>query len=270
MPEENSALVSLRRYFSDEQLAFMGKPFNALVAGCGTGQQAIAAAVRYGPKADVHAIDLSKASLAYAKARAEDFGLVNLRFAQADILDFADSGEGPFNIIEAVGVLHHMEKPSEGWRILAEQLRPGGLMLIGLYSVVSRRHLTELRNRSDYPGSGCDIETARQYRAALIAKRDEMAVRMTASLDFYSMNEFRDLLLHEHEQPMLLSEIEALLEDNKLTFRGFQLPSPIIAHFLQNSPGESWPGSFRAWASYEAKFPRTFDVMYNFWCEKAG
>lgn len=269
MPDENSAPKTYRRFFSKDQLSFMDKPFKVLIAGCGTGQQAVAAAKRYGPNGDVLAIDLSKASLAYAKARSDDFGVANLRFLQADILEFANSDEGPFDVIESVGVLHHMEDPFKGWRVLTDLLRPGGLMLTGLYSAVARGHLAELRGRSDYPGAGCDSATARQYRASLIAARDGQAAQITASQDFYSLNEFRDLLLHEHERPMRLPEIESFLKDHRLTFRGFQLPSPLTAHFLQNSKGESLPGSFNAWAAYEEQYPQTFGMMYNLWCEKS-
>ena len=50
-----------------------------------------------------------------------------------------------FDIIESVGVLHHMEDPIEGWRSLVDVLKPSGLMKIGLYSNLARRHIDDAR-----------------------------------------------------------------------------------------------------------------------------
>ena len=51
---------------------------------------------------------------------------------QADILDFKDKLNKQFDIIESIGVLHHMDNPMAGWKILTDCLKPGGLMKIGL------------------------------------------------------------------------------------------------------------------------------------------
>ena len=56
----------IEEHFSPERLAFMDKPFEVLIAGSGTGRQAIAEAHAYGPNARITAIDLSAPSLAYA------------------------------------------------------------------------------------------------------------------------------------------------------------------------------------------------------------
>ena len=160
LPQEGSARAALARFFEPDRLSFLDRPLKVLIAGAGTGQQAIAAATRYGPAADVLAIDLSRQSLAYAKMKAEQFEIANLRFAQADLQNLT-ADDGLFEIIEAVGVLHHMAEPFQGWKTLAGLLRPGGLMLVGLYSAVARQNITNLRSEADYPGPDCDDETAR-------------------------------------------------------------------------------------------------------------
>jgi SAM-dependent methyltransferase len=268
LPSEASAAEALKRHFSHEALAFLDGPFKVLIAGCGTGQHALAAAVRYGPKADVLAIDLSSASLAYAKMKAEEYGIGNLRFARADLL--VPGGEGPFDIIEAVGVLHHMSEPFKGWQALLERLRPGGLMTVGLYSAVARDNISKLRSEADYPGPDCDDRAARRYRASLMARSDEAVGGLVHSYDFYTLSEFRDLILHEHERPIVLAEIEAFLAQNGLTFRGFQLPPPILQAFLVEHPKSGWPGAFADWSLFEERHPHTFDAMYRFWCQKTG
>jgi tetratricopeptide (TPR) repeat protein len=77
-------------------------PLRVLVAGCGTGQQAIAAATRY-TDAEVLAVDLSRTSLSFARRRARALGIDNLSFAQADILAL-DQLEEQFHLVEAGGV----------------------------------------------------------------------------------------------------------------------------------------------------------------------
>ncbi|WP_088343647.1 MULTISPECIES: methyltransferase domain-containing protein [Rhodomicrobium] len=266
MPVEGSARKILALYAPPQTLSRLEGPYKVLIAGAGTGKHALGVAVRYGPQADVLAVDLSRASLAYAKAKAESFGVGNIRFAQADLLAIPPEA-GPFDIIEAVGVLHHMDEPFKGWQALLGLLKPGGLMLTGLYSAISRRNITELRTEADYPGPACGDDAARAYRAGLM-DRPGAAGGLTASHDFYTLSNFRDLALHEHERPIFLSEIEAFLDANGLIFRGFNLPGPIMAAFHKQFPGEKHPGSLAAWAAFEEQHPRLFDAMYQLWCEK--
>jgi SAM-dependent methyltransferase len=268
MPPEGSGRSRLERFFAPESLEFLDRPFKLLIAGAGTGRQAIAAAVRYGPMADVLAIDLSRRSLAYGMAKAARFEVTNIRFVQADLKALRQE-EGPFDVIEAVGVLHHMAEPFKGWQALLGLLRPGGLMLTGLYSAMARRHIAKIRSEADYPGPGCDDETARRYRQTLLDRTDEAAANLTLSQDFYTLNEFRDLVLHEHERPIFLSEIEAFLTQHALIFRGFSLPRPLVDRFFEAFPDDEWPGQLSNWSAFEERHPQTFDAMYTLWCEKA-
>jgi SAM-dependent methyltransferase len=269
LPDEGSAKAGLKRYFPEEKLGFLDRPFTVLIAGCGTGQHAVAAAVRYGPNADVLAIDLSRASLAYAKSKAEQFGVTNLRFAQGDILTADALGE-QFDIIEAVGVLHHMAEPFRGWQTLTGILKPGGLMLTGLYSATARRNIVELPSEAEYPGPDCSDDAARAYRRSLMYRDDPGANALLHSHDFYTLSEFRDLVLHEHERPVVISEIEAFLGQNSLEFRGFQLPSPLQAAFAKAYPDTPWPGTLADWSAFEEQHQRLFEAMYQVWCEKAA
>ena len=77
-----------------------GKP-RILVAGCGTGQHAIATAQQY-PGASVLAVDLSLASLAYAKRKTLELGLTDIEYRQADILAL-DGLQERFDLIECSG-----------------------------------------------------------------------------------------------------------------------------------------------------------------------
>ncbi|MEJ2119004.1 MAG: class I SAM-dependent methyltransferase, partial [Alphaproteobacteria bacterium] len=118
VPPKASAHRTLSHFLPPERLTFLEKPFKVLVAGAGTGQHAIAVAERYGDNADVLAVDLSRRSLAYGRAKAAQLGVNNLRFAGADIRAIPPEEAGPFDIIEAVGVLHHLADPFAGWQAL--------------------------------------------------------------------------------------------------------------------------------------------------------
>ena len=266
VPAKGSARRRLERFFSPERLTFFDAPFKVLIAGAGTGRQAIASALRFGENSDVLAIDLSRRSLAYGQAKAASFGIDNLRFAQGDLLTLGENAE-LFDIIEAVGVLHHLADPFAGLRAMGDRLRQGGLMYVGLYSTIARRNITRLRRDAAFPGAGADDNTARRYRAKLITTgQDPLLLR---SQDFYTLNEFRDLVLHPQETTINLPELQTQLVEAGLIFRGFLLASPVYTKFTATFPDDSWPGTLTNWHHFEEQFPRTFDGMYQFWCEKA-
>jgi SAM-dependent methyltransferase len=271
LPRAGSLTRTLLRFFTDEELAFVGAPFEVLIAGCGTGQQAVRAAMVYGSAARVLGLDLSLASLAYGARMAEGFGAANLEFLQGDILQLAASARfrGRFRIVECTGVLHHLADPFLGWRALISCLAPGGLMLVGLYSALSRRNIARLRSDPQYPGAGCDDDALRAFRGVLRDRGDaEAGGELKSSRDFYTTSNFRDLALHVSERPVGLEEIARFLEDNGLSFRGFVLPRQVFADLQRRFPEEVWPGRLERWAEFEVENPRLFDAMYMLWCVK--
>jgi len=239
-----------------------------LIAGCGTGRHAITTAARH-KDCTVLAVDISRASLAFAMRQAEVYGQENITFIQADILKLATL-EDRFDLIECSGVLHHMADPVAGWRVLRGLVKPGGLMRIGLYSARARRLWESLR--APVPG-GADRERVndflRQRRASLLADPPtgpEAVVLQIA--DFYSLSGCRDLLFHAQEVQFTLPEIAAALADLDLEFVGFEtLPERENGAFRQRF---AKPGSERdlsIWDAYERDNPDTFIAMYQFWCQ---
>ncbi|HYL89186.1 MAG TPA: class I SAM-dependent methyltransferase, partial [Burkholderiales bacterium] len=118
-------------------------PARILIAGCGTGQNAVATARRFAD-ATVLAVDLSRASLGYARRKTSELGISNIAYRQADLLALGSLGER-FQLIEASGVLHHLENALAGWSVLARLVEPGGFMRIALYSEKGRRAITHAR-----------------------------------------------------------------------------------------------------------------------------
>ena len=264
---------ALRHYFRDPDLAFLERPLEVLIAGCGTGQQAVQAALAYGSRARVLAIDLSAASLAYAARMAERFGVRNIAFTQADLLTLHQAGDGfveRFDVIECTGVLHHLAEPLQGWRALLRCLAEDGRMFLGLYSATARRNLRALRRDPAYPGAGCTDAALRAFRQVLLERPDGApGSELRTSRDFCATSNFRDLALHVSEHPLALPQIAQFLEENGLAFRGFQLERGVFGRFRERFPGEAWPGALDSWAGFEAANPHTFNGMYNFWCARA-
>jgi SAM-dependent methyltransferase len=272
VPAHDEMRKRFGEFFKPRQLAFMDRPFEMLVAGCGTGRQAVVAALGLA-NAHVTAIDLSASSLAYASKMAERLGAKNITFAKADILSLhthAPHFLSRFQVIACVGVLHHLADPFEGWRRLLDCLAPGGLMLVGLYSAVARRHLAALRSDPAYPGAGCPDAALRTFRRLLMDRaKGTPGSALVQSPDFYTASEFRDLVCHVNEQHLTLPDIKEFLDRNALTFRGFWLDPQHLHEFRKRYPSEPWPGCLECWETYEQANPRTFDAMYLFWCDKA-
>src|SRR5262249_53614743 len=95
-----------------------------LIAGCGTGREAASVALRY-PDAEIAAIDLSEASLRYARQQCEALGIGNIDFHRLDLHRVSELGKR-FHAIAAAGVLHHLPDPEKGWESLAGVLQPRG------------------------------------------------------------------------------------------------------------------------------------------------
>ncbi len=256
-------------HFDKPELAFLDGPFKVLVAGCGTGEQAVRAESFYGPNADILALDLSSASLGHAARKAEDFGCGRLRFLRGDILNAGTIGE-TFKVIESIGVLHHMADPYRGWKALSDILEPRGLMFIGLYSAVARENVKALRAAFDERHAAVTPDAIRDFRHRLLS--GEIVVEgpdIASSSDAHTLSNFRDLALHENEIPCRLSDIKTFLDAEGLRFRGFQLHPAVERPFVEKFGLEEIL-NLDAWAEFEETAPRTFDGMYLMWVWKPG
>ncbi|SVD96426.1 uncharacterized protein METZ01_LOCUS449280, partial [marine metagenome] len=177
-----------------------------LVAGCGTGQHSIDTAVRF-KDCDVLAIDLSLSSLAYAKRKTEELGISNIDYMQADILGLGALNR-QFDIIESAGVLHHMDDPMAGWQVLADCLKTGGLMKVGLYSELARKHIVKIRHEIQQSNIGLNDDVMKSFRKIIVDSKEEHHNLIALPSDFYSLSEFRDLLFHVQEHRFTIPKIK--------------------------------------------------------------
>jgi tetratricopeptide (TPR) repeat protein/SAM-dependent methyltransferase len=238
-----------------------------LIAGCGTGQHAIETAQAY-VGARVLAIDLSLASLAYAKRKSAERGVDNIEYAQADILRLSTLPRS-FDLIEAGGVLHHLADPLAGWRVLLSLLRPGGLMRIGLYSELGRRDVASARAFIAERGYPATAEGIRKSRQELLASAEAASLKSVCqSSDFFNTSTCRDLLFHVQEHRFTLPEISRFLAESQLSFIGFALDPPTKRLYAEQFPDDRMMADLAQWDAFEQEHPETFAGMYNFWVQK--
>jgi tetratricopeptide (TPR) repeat protein/SAM-dependent methyltransferase len=220
-----------------------------LIAGCGTGRHA-AITAQLQPHGRLLAVDISRASLAYAMRRCAELGVANIRFAQADILQLGGLDER-FDLVECTGVLHHMRDPVAGWRVLLSLLKPGGFMKLALYSEIARRHIVAARSTV----AGLEVREARKRIFALPA--GDPARKVTTLRDFYSASGARDLILHVQEHRFAIPQLASIIAELGVEFLGFELPGKKVARSLEE------------WDAYERANPDTFAWMYHFWIRKS-
>ena len=242
-------------------------PLQVLIAGGGTGQHPIHTARRF-TDTQIQVIDLSRHSLAYAQRKAQALGLNNLHFSQADILQIGQLDQR-FDLIESVGVLHHMADPWAGWEALLSRLKHNGLMKLGFYSQTARQGINRLRDFIKQQGFGNDPDAIRACRQHLIEHSQSQQVADIFHLrDFYSTSACRDLLFHVQEHQMTLTEISAFLQSHGLRFIGFETDATTLTAYHNNFPDDPAATNLSNWHQFEQQHPKTFISMYQFWVQK--
>jgi SAM-dependent methyltransferase len=237
-----------------------------LVAGCGTGHDSILFAQSF-PGARVLAVDLSLASLCYAKQKTRAMGLESVEYAQADILELGRLAR-TFDIISSGGVLHHLADPELGWRTLLPLLRPNGCMQIGLYSELARRNIVAAQAWLRVRGYSSSVEDIRRARQDLAAAAHEPSLNDALRFpDFYTMSECRDLLFPSQESRFTIPQIQAFLDKNDLQFLGFTIDGHVRDQFSKRFSRQR-EANLRLWHQFEAENPDTFKGMYQFWVQK--
>lgn len=240
-----------------------------LVAGCGTGQHPVSTAQLF-QNARILAIDLSIASLSYAKRKTLELGIDSIEYAQADLLKLGTINRS-FDIIESSGVLHHLADPWSGWRMLISLLRPDGLMKLGLYSEIARRNVVKAQTfTAEYHCGSLEAEDIRHCRQGLIdlvrSKSQDFGVTLNRP-DFFSISTCRDLLFHVQEHRFSLTDIEAFLKENNLKFLGFDIQGDVLHAYKHRFPNDLAAVNLAQWQVFEYENPNIFVGMYQFWIQ---
>ena len=200
-----------------------------LDAGCGTGV-GTEYLVHLNPQASVVGIDLSAGALSVAKERCQRSGANRVEFHHLSLYD-ADQLEGEFDLINCVGVLHHLPDPIRGIQSLAAKVAPGGLMHIFVYAELGRWEIQLMQKaiallQGDQRGDYTDgVQVGRQIFSALpesnrLVKRE----KERWSLENQRDANFADMYVHPQEIDYNIETLFELIDASGLEFIGFSNP----------------------------------------------
>jgi len=200
-----------------------------LDAGCGTGV-GTEYLVHLNPQASVVGIDLSAGALSVAEERCRRSGANRAEFHHLSLYD-AQQLDGEFELINCVGVLHHLPDPVRGIKSLAAKLAPGGLMHIFVYGELGRWEIQLMQKaiallQGNQQGDYRDgVQLGRQLFAALpetnrIVKRE----KERWSLENHRDANFADMYVHPQEIDYNVETLFELIDASGLEFIGFSNP----------------------------------------------
>ncbi|MBD2294235.1 class I SAM-dependent methyltransferase [Anabaena sphaerica FACHB-251] len=200
-----------------------------LDAGCGSGV-GTEYLVHLNPHAQVVGIDLSAGTLEVAKKRCQSSGADRVEFHHLSIYD-VEQIPGQFDLINCVGVLHHLPDPIRGIQSLAKKLAPGGLMHIFVYGELGRWEIQLMQKaiallqgnkRGDYRDG---VQVGRKIFASLpennrLVKREKERWAMENQRDEC----FADMYVHPQEFDYNIDTLFDLIDASELNFIGFSNP----------------------------------------------
>ncbi len=153
--EEYGELVNKGRNnpFTVELLKAIGYNKLVLECGCGTGQLSHYLQLNNN---HVLGVDMTLNSLALAIEHRLRNRLLRSSFAQMNIFDLAIKDES-FDVVISHGVLHHTYDARKAFACVARKVKPGGIVMVGLYNSYARimtwlrsKLVKTLGNRIDY------------------------------------------------------------------------------------------------------------------------
>ncbi len=200
-----------------------------LDAGCGTGV-GTEYLVHLNPEAEVIGMDLSAGALAVATERCQRSGADRVSFHNLSIYD-VDQIPGEFDLINCVGVLHHMPDPIRGIQALAAKLKPGGILHIFVYAELGRWEiqltqaaiaLLQGDRKGDYKDG---VQVGRTLFSALpeqnrLRQREETRW----ALENHRDECFADMYVHPQEIDYNVNTLFELIDASGLDFVGFSNP----------------------------------------------
>ena len=259
-----SIVERMRRQYRHFSWPCGGDPHEhrVLIAGAGSGHQ-VAQAMLSIEHVGITAVDISARTLAYAHQKLHQQypqeTARRVRFAVADLIALPAAGLPPFELVAAIGVLHHVPRDQiqSTLQNLSGALVPGGVLQLGTYSTLGTRAWWEPTRRLVHRLAPSLVDAAgqivrqpaphelRDLRAALMdldrratapdslpavmrPSDDELAAcsYVVRSAEFFTSTGCRDLLLHPCECSFTLLELGQMLvaADLELVGMWFQTP----------------------------------------------
>jgi SAM-dependent methyltransferase len=228
------------------------KGFRALVAGGGTGDATIFLAEQLrainATNAQVVHLDMSEASIAVAKRRAEIRGLNNITWVHDSLLNLPMLDVGKFDYINCSGVLHHLADPDLGFKALRSVLKDDGAIGLMVYATTGRTGVYQMQALMRLVNDTPDGEPLSDQRK--IANTRDLLASLPASNWFLRSEDLHhdhkagdagiyDLLLHSQDRSYTAGELFDWLEDGygmHLAFTDVQRGrSPYLPHMVLGS-----------------------------------
>ena len=200
-----------------------------LDAGCGTGVSTDYLC-HLNPGAEVVAVDISEGALQVARERLERSeaaqAVSSLRQERRSLLDLGD--EQPFDYINSVGVLHHLDRPEAGLRSLAAVLAPKGLLHLFLYADAGRWEIHRTQRALTLLQVGTEAEGLRLGRELFETLPELNRLRrhheQRWAVDCAADANFADMYLHPQETSYNLERLLGFAASADLHFAGFSNP----------------------------------------------
>ena len=200
-----------------------------LDAGCGTGVSTDYLC-HLNPGADVVAVDISEGALQVARERLRRSGaaetVASLLQERRSLLDLGD--EAPFDYINSVGVLHHLDQPEAGLQSLAGALAPKGLLHLFLYADAGRWEIHRTQRALTLLNVGTEAEGLRLGRELFETLPEQNRLRrhheQRWAVDCAPDANFADMYLHPQETSYNLERLLRFAGSAGLHFAGFSNP----------------------------------------------
>ena len=205
-----------------------------LDAGCGTGS-GTDYLIHLNPDAEIVAIDLSAKAIDVARERVSRSGVLlnrsqSVKFIQMP-LEAAGQLPGQFDLINCVGVLHHLSEPVKGIQALASKLAPGGLLHVFVYSELGRWEISLMQRAismiqgdrlGDYPDG---VKVGRELFDSL-PENNRLVKYEKERWAFENKRDeaFADMYVHPQEINYNIETLFELIEASGLKFIGFSNP----------------------------------------------
>jgi SAM-dependent methyltransferase len=171
-----------------------------LEAGCGTGQ--LTNFLGMAPYRKVIGGDICLNSLRLAKAFRDRYSIRNNAFLQMNLFrpPFRDAS---FDLVVSNGVLHHTGDPAGGFAALARKLKPGGIIVVGLYNSYARLPTRWRRALFERFGESLYFLDSRLRDSANADRRRAW---------------FMDQYRHPHESSHSMDEVLGWFDENDIAF----------------------------------------------------
>ena len=244
-------------------------PVSGLSAGCGTGRGSVVICEIH-KELKFDGRRLESTSLAFAATKAETFGIADITFGLADILELGaldhrttslkaraycitwirrrrDSKCYPAALLQTVSCALHYTAHAAAGAVAA-----------------ARKWIAEEEIEDTVAG----LREARVKLRALPVDHPARAVADTP--EFFVLSGLHDLVFNVQEHRYTPKQLRSLLKDAGLRFLGFDHNDPSIpvlyADAFPDDPGQT---NLDNWDSFEQNHPDTFAEMYQMWCRPA-